>query len=813
MKNNDLTIRILNNTNFSNAYEEFLLEKDMNRSKYIAILSIATLFINSSNENVRKLGYRIIVIYCNRVKDYKPLYDISVNSGIIPVSQFIEDKLVLDKEKNFFTEINAAYSKNFVVNNIFCSLQQKELVDFYNDNRNDSLSVVAPTSYGKTDLILHTVKNNADKNICIITPTKSLLAQTKARIVQADKLKREKIITHPEMYNGNEDRLVAVMTQERLLRLLQKVKNVSFDYVIIDEAHSLLHDDGRNILLASVILVLEKRNPDTVFKFLTPFLCDANNIKVRYAGYSLKTYKVDEYIKTEKLYVAELRDTHAKEFCLYDQFINKFYKIDELTTTSEWNFVNEYSGLKNIIYFNKPKDIESFVQIMISERQEILDEKIFEACKNIAEYVHPNYRLIECVKRGVIYHHGAVPEPIRMYIERLYAELNDIKYVVTSSTLLEGVNLPADKMFIMDNKKGQSNLSPSDFKNLIGRVCRFSQIFDRDTGSLTKLEPEIYLVVGRNFSVNANAKKFIQDSMYVEKKTNDELKNVLLEKTTINQDNKDKLENAQEFIENYEGDIVQDYSLRKVKTEAGKICFMNNITEFDIFCNEENIEIESKKIKEKGRLIDDTNLLFDILNSMFFSIITDDNNIKRFAYEEARRFYKMFLDWRISNTSFNQMISSFMRYWKSLIKDKDKDKLVFVGRWGDTVRDGVKPLWTDISKKTEEQLINLAIVRIKEEQDFLDNVLLKYIEVLNDLELLEESLYFRIKYGTDDKKIITCTKNGISLSLAKQIVENYMDYVEIDVLNDTVSFREGIVEAMRQACENEIMVCELLFFL
>lgn len=813
MKNNDLTIRILNNTNFSNAYEEFLLEKDMNRSKYIAILSIATLFINSSNENVRKLGYRIIVIYCNRVKDYKPLYDISVNSGIIPVSQFIEDKLVLDKEKNFFTEINATYSKNFVVNNIFCSLQQKELVDFYNDNRNDSLSVVAPTSYGKTDLILHTVKNNADKNICIITPTKSLLAQTKARIVQADKLKREKIITHPEMYNGNEDRLVAVMTQERLLRLLQKVKNVSFDYVIIDEAHSLLHDDGRNILLASVILVLEKRNPDTVFKFLTPFLCDANNIKVRYAGYSLKTYKVDEYIKTEKLYVAELRDTHAKEFCLYDQFINKFYKIDELTTTSEWNFVNEYSGLKNILYFNKPKDIESFVQIMISERQEILDEKIFEACKNIAEYVHPNYRLIECVKRGVIYHHGAVPEPIRMYIERLYAELNDIKYVVTSSTLLEGVNFPADKMFIMDNKKGQSNLSPSDFKNLIGRVCRFSQIFDRDTGSLTKLEPEIYLVVGRNFSVNANAKKFIQDSMYVEKKTNDELKNVLLEKTTINQDNKDKLENAQEFIENYEGDIVQDYSLRKVKTEAGKICFMNNITEFDIFCNEENIEIESKKIKEKGRLIDDTNLLFDILNSMFFSIITDDNNIKRFAYEEARRFYKMFLDWRISNTSFNQMISSFMRYWKSLIKDKDKDKLVFVGRWGDTVRDGVKPLWTDISKKTEEQLINLAIVRIKEEQDFLDNVLLKYIEVLNDLELLEESLYLRIKYGTDDKKIITCTKNGISLSLAKQIVENYMDYVEIDVLNDTVSFREGIVEAMRQACENEIMVCELLFFL
>lgn len=131
---------------------------------------------------------------------------------------------------------------------------------------------------------------------------------------------------------------------------------------IIDEAHSLLYDD-RNMLLASVILVLEKRNPDTVFKFLTPFLCDANNIKVRYAGYSLKTYKVDEYIKTEKLYVAELRDKHAKKFYLYDQFINKFYKIDELTTTSEWDFVNGHSGLKILFILINPKTLSHLYKL------------------------------------------------------------------------------------------------------------------------------------------------------------------------------------------------------------------------------------------------------------------------------------------------------------------------------------------------------------------------------------------------------------------------------------------------------------------
>lgn len=50
-----------------------------------------------------------------------------------------------------------------MVNNVFCTLQQKELIDFYNNNQEKSLSVVAPTSYGKTDLIMHTIKNNSEK--------------------------------------------------------------------------------------------------------------------------------------------------------------------------------------------------------------------------------------------------------------------------------------------------------------------------------------------------------------------------------------------------------------------------------------------------------------------------------------------------------------------------------------------------------------------------------------------------------------------------------------------------------------------------
>ena len=122
MKRNDLTLRKLNNTDFSQAYEEFLLDINMTREKYVLILALATLFINSTDEHIKKLGYRIIVVYCVRTNDYKPLYDVAVNCGIIPIAHFIEDKIMKEKDGNVFTEMNAAFGKHFIINNIYPEL-------------------------------------------------------------------------------------------------------------------------------------------------------------------------------------------------------------------------------------------------------------------------------------------------------------------------------------------------------------------------------------------------------------------------------------------------------------------------------------------------------------------------------------------------------------------------------------------------------------------------------------------------------------------------------------------------------------------
>src|SRR5690606_3682974 len=133
--------------------------------------------------------------------------------------------------------------------------------------------------------------------------------------------------------------------------------------------------------------------------------------------------------------------------------------------------------------------------------------------EDISKMLDPDYLLINCIKKGIIYHHGSVPDNIKMYIEHLYSEVRELKYIVTNSTLLEGVNIPAYTLFLLDNKKGRRNLSFAEFKNLIGRICRFNDVFSLVNGDLKYLEPSIYIIGSNYVSSDANLENFIKNVM------------------------------------------------------------------------------------------------------------------------------------------------------------------------------------------------------------------------------------------------------------------------------------------------------------
>ena len=806
----DLTLAKIRNTDFATLYDRFIVGEKLSQKQYETLLAIAICFTNADDVNVQQLGYRIVVEYCNQTNNYIPLYEIAINKGLYPVSKFIEQHYIDDAKRNFFTEWNDAFTEQYVSGDMCRSEQQNSLVKFFESKKDDTVSVIAPTSYGKSELILSAVKEYAGRKICILTSTKALLTQTKKRVQKISKGMFPKIVVHPEMFNPNDSSCLAVLTQERLLRIFKKDPTLSFDCIIVDEAHEILEDNSRSRTLANVIIVAQKRNPEVAFKFLTPFLADSKNLKARYTSYDIEGFKVSEYIKTEKYYLYDLRNHTGLK--LYDQFLNKYLPIsDNRNLGFEEDVVKAYSAGKNLVYLNKPTDIEKFALALSDVLPEVDSDLIQTACDNISEYLQPQYNLLTCLRKGIIYHHGSVPDAIRIYIEDLYKKDDAVKYVITSSTLLSGVNLPAERMFILDNKRGRSNLSHDSFKNLVGRVCRFSEIFDDETGNLYRLEPQIYLVFGQYFAQNANCESFLRNVAKVEQNYKDKVDNVLLSEAKITADNEEKLRQASEFIENYENGVVEDYQERYTSTVSGKACIMNGITEFDVFAHEATIQQQVDVYQSESIKISDSNTLLETINALFIQHLPDDGveSLKRLEHEEARNFYSMMFEWRVKNKSYAEMISLFVGYWYQLYK-KDRNVMVYVGKWGDIKRPGSNVArYTKFVGKNRTQVVNLAIVRIKEEQDFIDNTLIKYVEVLHDLDLIEDRFYAQIKYGTDDERTICLIKNGLSLSSAMLLIKKYRDYLQIDIPASTVVYGENLVAEMIKAEENQIQIYEI----
>lgn len=789
---------------FLSVYQKLFLAGALQDEDISKILSIVVLFTNQSEETMQRLGYRMALAYGNKTKDFTPLHDIAVNSGLLPVVALIKKIKVLplnirsNNDDSFLSNIVDSYIDNFKNHSIILTEQQYRLNGFFDKNFEKTSTVIAPTSYGKSELIISAIRKSENKSICILVPSKSLLSQTRKRVLDAKIAWVSRIVSHPEMHKANDNSSVYILTQERLTRILNQDKAMFFEVVIVDEAHNLLNKDNRNTLLASVVRILEFRNATTAFKFLTPFLMDSSSLNIKNSHLNSFAYKVNEYVKSELLYVVDYRN-EGRSKKLYDHFTNEFISIDN-ENANYIEYLCENSANKNIVYFNKPKHIQKFALELAKSLPEINSELVTDAVLEISNNLDEHYLLLQCMKHGVLYHHGSMTDAIRNYVEHLYKNCKEIRYLISNSTLLEGVNLPAERMFLLNTKKGLSNLGSSQFKNLIGRVNRFSEIFPiSNIESLKKLLPEIHIVGTDEYSSKgANLSSFIENVMRVNKKDEDEIENVLLKGTEITEENLENYNIAMTRLENLEPGITNDYQCPTVTTKVGLKLLENNISEINIFKCEREIELVLNKFAESTKTISDSNTLMALIYDAFVSFIDPENkngktSLLRLQSDKAQTFYAMFLDWSIAQTPLPVMIQRFVKYWGKLPGNTP----VYVGNWGDTKKDnGHRESFTYIKNKTNNEKINLAIVRIKEEDDFFDYVIFRFIEILNELNLLDENFYKQAKYGTTDQRVITMIKNGFSRGVSELLINKYRNFIEFKE-DDNIWINPGIHKALK----------------
>lgn len=369
--------------------------------------------------------------------------------------------------------------------------------------KNDAISISAPTSAGKSFVLCNLVIEELLKgnvNIVYIVPTRALISQVESdirKLVSDYKIKNVDVSTVPQ--NGDEinESNIWVFTQERLHWFLIENKTVTLDMLVIDEAHK-IEDSYRGILLQQKLEDVISKNPLVKVLFSSPFTSNPE-ILLENVNKNVRKEKINtQFIAVNQnlIYATQVpRKTDKWELSLC--LIEKTIKLgclklpdrptSELKKMAYLSVAFSSNSIGNIIYANGAAQAEDISLLLLDTLSDVTQSSgVLNLIKLAKKTVHKEYRLAKVLEKGIAFHYGNMPLLIRQEIENLF-KTGDIKYLICTSTLLEGVNLPAKTIYIRKPHRGIGKpLNQNDFWNLAGRAGRWGKEF---SGNILCIEP------------------------------------------------------------------------------------------------------------------------------------------------------------------------------------------------------------------------------------------------------------------------------------------------------------------------------------
>ncbi|MFK7780366.1 MAG: DEAD/DEAH box helicase [Candidatus Gracilibacteria bacterium] len=768
---------------FKEVVEKLTLDIDLNDEEKTYILSCAIMFLrqyenNRTHTSYIELAYYLILKYTFKYDDFEPLYDISTNFGLYPISNHIIKNNLLENI-NVDDMVIKFNLESFRSNDYIETYEQKEQRTILLSSTENEQSYIAPTSYGKSSIIIEHLKlNKTNKKIGIIVPTKSLLAQT-YKLLRSN-IDNKRIIIHDEMYD-NDESFIAVFTQERALRLINK-NDIFFDILFIDEAHNIFDKSHRSILLSRLIKKNKIANPNQKVIYLSPLIMDSNNLKTSNQQV-IQEQRINFNIKEPDIFEYRLNDEVYK----YNRFVNEFYFVNKYK--NQIDYIKENAQKKNFFYIRSPKKIEDFSKTL-SYRIDIKNEKLIELSKILEENIHKDFYCVDFVKKGFLYIHGKVPDLIKEYLEYKFKELGDLKYIIANTVILEGINFPIDTIFILNTH----SLQAKELTNLIGRANRLNEIF-KSENTLSKLVPKIHFINSNKYNrQKSNMSKKIE--LLRSRIFKDKIQNPTLESFDF-----DKL-NTQDQLKPLKIKHEEDFIIQEPQNDFDAIKkYLIEVGIYDIYKNIKlTIEHILKIIEKINHLKDKWKKLtmMDKIHILFIKGL--ENNItefefKRLSNSEARNYYEM----HISNShkyNLNTNINKMFEYFSQRKKTTQGQEFYVGNTYGEISRstepypNSSNEVYVNLATKSDKELINLAIVKLKIEDDFVSFQLNKFITMMYDYHLINEDEYNLYIYGTTDISKSQLRKIGLSGSLISRLEEDgQIDNISIDKFkNVSVSY-------------------------
>lgn len=456
----------------------------LSEKEYLDLLRFADILCRSENYEARNMAYKIIsllYVFYNDDQMFKlQAYNVLIKLGNFPSIKIVlgetrveSDEIVIDRI------VKETYQVAPGSSNIFTDTQYK-LFEKMKDSNHFSFS--GPTSFGKSFIFESFIKyliekKNASDNIALLVPTRALINQVSSKLKNVITDKNYKILTKPIvplLYRQRDTRFIFVFTPERLISYLSE-SNPVINYLLVDEAHKLLSETDTRAPLFYHALMIAKRKSINLY-FSSPNVPNTD-VFLQLVGNSVEeTLSIKENSVAQNRFFIDCIEKRAIYFSEYaDEHILEYNGYASDPHTNLKNAINILGrNSPNIIYCNSQNDTIHYALEYANTLPDRSDNELKQLINLVQDTMHEEYYLVDCLKKGIAYHFGGLPQRIREKIELLFQK-KIIKNIFCTSTLLEGVNLPAKNIFILSNAIGLTKLSKIDFWNLAGRAGRLTE--------------------------------------------------------------------------------------------------------------------------------------------------------------------------------------------------------------------------------------------------------------------------------------------------------------------------------------------------
>ncbi|OAJ94452.1 DEAD/DEAH box helicase [Vibrio bivalvicida] len=824
--------RITNSDDFELKYKKLFLATSKNRfssfasnplsnAEYKKLLKYSDFLSNSQDSIHRSLSLKLI-------SSLYELYNDEINCQLVTkaiLSKFglfsAEDKFV-DSSLNLpvSIQLSSTYRKMSqkigTTEDIFTNAQF-EIYQSILKNLNFSFS--GPTSLGKSFLLKNTSIDllSISSNIVFILPTKALLEEY---LIDIRKLLRQRGIDGVNVTKSvsgfsKTEKNILIFTQERYNSFLfeQGYSDEVVDVLFVDEAHKLADKRSkRSITLFKVIRKTIDKFPSSKIIFSSPVISNPEMF--------FKTFDIKNHAKS--LVVKESPVTQNLYFCDLDK--NSFKYFDNVTKNifsfkPERSYKNGFDLISsigrsyhsNLVFISSKiecvKKCGDFIDYMIEERiiSESEDEELLKESEFISDFIHKDFILSKYLKYGIALHNGSLPIFIRKRIEDLYAR-KKIRYIFCTSTLLEGVNLPTQNVFIYPfNKSTLKNKEKCnlDFWNLAGRAGRYKNELSGNIICIGESEKNWDLVEQRakeNDAINIDdgfstlLSKHVKIINYLSGKTKSPDKNVV------------EISNL----------ILSEVMKFQKTGEQGSL-----LSNFDTKVVSKIIDASLEHIKRKGiEGIDPvafaSNHNFDSdIHARALSYAKDANNILRsYSRDDVADYIKIINEiykLRKTDDSLQQLI--IVVY--SWLMGSPLSAIVSNGiKYGKSVRDPETYKWVPFDKDDPSQL-NQKIIEtiscIEDEVTFaLESSCSHFYQLTKSIHgenYAGCNLAPALEYGTMDAKQVELQDFGFSRLAASEIVKKYRHCITFSTANSKLVV--DIEKLRAQTTEHSIIRKEL----